>query len=505
MGIYHVERWHPQPNELPAYELPRPRNESTQTNSTLVSDQFSVPRTQSTQTTSTLVTDVFSAPHNKGTQAVLSDQSSVTRRASTVSNDASSSLPPPATTKQAWLQVLVNHLIMANSFGLIRSFGIFQLPYEDLLDTDPSTVAWIGSTHVFFVYFLGTFSGWALDRGYYKRMLFMGSILQIIGLLVAGFSTSWGVTFVFHGVFQGIGHGLMFCPAVTTTALYFRDSKSKTMALGIAGCGASTGGILFPLIARYTLDTRGVGFTLWVMCGVVAAVSVVIQLLARTGPGRPSQHGNKKQVFVQWRAFKEPTYALYVLAMFFVFMGTLIPFFYVREFSGAALHVSKSTSFVVLIALNAAGIPGRIIPALLSDRCIGTINTYVILLLFTSATLLCWPFVRTTTGMIPWVIAYGFCAGGVSSLLQAGITSLNGEPEKTGIKIGMAFSVVGFASLVGAPVGGELIKIGEETREEGPEQYFWMMVFTGTITLLGCGILCAARGEKTRYKFWVKV
>jgi MFS family permease len=110
---------------------------------------------------------------------------------------------------------------MVISFGLIQSFGMLQLPYEHHLNFSISTVARIGSIHIFFIYFPGTFSGWALDRGYYKRMLFVGSVLPIIGLLAANFSKIWWMTFLFHGVFQGIGHGLMFCPAVTTTAVYF--------------------------------------------------------------------------------------------------------------------------------------------------------------------------------------------------------------------------------------------------------------------------------------------
>jgi MFS family permease len=219
---------------------------------------------------------------------------------------------------------------MRNSFGLIQSFGIFQLPYEHHLQSSPSTVAWIGSIHIFFVYFLGTFSGWALDRGYYKRMLFLGSVFQIIGLIVAGFSKTWWMTFLFHGVFQGIGHGLMFCPAVTTTAVYFKDSKSKMTALGIAGCGASTGGIIFPLIAKYTIHSRGIDETLWIMCGVVSCISIMIQLLARSGPKRNSLLSNTPSTnnrIVEWRAFREQTYALYVVAMFFVFISLWIPFF----------------------------------------------------------------------------------------------------------------------------------------------------------------------------------
>ncbi|KAH5249505.1 hypothetical protein HBI16_227620 [Parastagonospora nodorum] len=413
-------------------------------------------------------------------------------------------------TLQAWLQVIVNFLVMMNSFGLIQSFGIFQLPYEISLKSAPSTVAWIGSVHIFFVYFLGTFSGWALDHGWYKRLLVLGSIFQIVGLIAAGYSDSFVKAFFFHGVFQGIGHGLMFCPAVTMTAVFFEGSRSKMTALGIAGCGASFGGIIFPLIARYTIITKGISFTMWIMCCVVSFTSILIVLLARTGPSRKysaasdDSRTSKKRI-VDWHAFKEPTYALYVIAMFFVFVGLWIPFFYIREFSADALHVSKSESFIMLIILNAAGIPGRIVPALFADLLIGTLNMYIITLLLTSAILLFWPLVSTEVGMFGWTAAYGFGAAGVSSLLQAGLTSINDEPTKTGQKIGMAFTVVGFASLVGGPIGGELIRIGEETRVAGPEAYVWMIVFTGVIMFAGAVTLCVARLKRTGYRFLIKV
>lgn len=107
--------------------------------------------------------------------------------------------------------------------------------------------------------------------------------------------------------------------------------------------------------------------------------------------------------------------------------------------------------------------------------------------------------------MYPWAIAYGFGAGGVSSLLQAGITSLNQDQTKTGVKIGMAFTVVGFASLVGGPVGGTLIEIGQQKYQEGNNVFLPMILFTGCIMLLGCAILAIARATKTECAFKVKV
>jgi hypothetical protein len=55
--------------------------------------------------------------------------------------------------------------------------------------------------------------------------------------------------------------------------------------------------------------------------------------------------------------------------------------------------------------------------------------------------------------MFAWVFAYGFCAGGVAALLQAGIVSIDPGNGRIGGRIGMAYSVVAVASLVGGPVG----------------------------------------------------
>jgi hypothetical protein len=178
--------------------------------------------------------------------------------------------------------------------------------------------------------------------------------------------------------------------------------------------------------------------------------------------------------------------------------------------------------------MNACGIPGRIIPALLADRRIGTINAYILVLLGTSLTILLWPLVKNTPGMYVWASAYGFCAGGTANFLQSGIASLyyggshndddgdDGDGEascnsnsnsnkrgKLGVRIGMAFSAVGVAGLIGGPVGGELIKAGEGRGEGGG--FLYMQIFTGVLMLVGCAVLGGARWVGTGGRVWRRV
>ncbi|KAF2864809.1 major facilitator superfamily domain-containing protein [Massariosphaeria phaeospora] len=415
--------------------------------------------------------------------------------------DEAASLPPsitaPSSTNRSyapWLQVLVGHLVLFNSFGITQSFGVFAPYYARLLDASPSQVSWIGSTHLFLVYFVSAFSGRLLDVGYYRASLGAGIVLQLLGLFLAGnFSTYW-VALVTHSVLMGLGDGLMVCPAVTNTALYFENRK-KMVPMAVVASGAATGGIVVSLIAKFTIEMLGIAGTMRVVGGVALGNSVVICGLAR---GMKREGKVARKAWVDWMVFADVQYGLYVLAMFFVFAGLWVPYFYLRDFATTTVHMQKDTCLTILLALNAAGIPGRIIPALLADYFLGTLNTYIFILLFTSATLLLWPLITKPVSIIIWAICYGFCAGGVSSLLQAGIASLNTVPGELGAQIGLAFGVVAFASLIGGPLGGKLIEIGRASGEGN--EFLWLQMFAGGVMAVGCGLLACARGWKIRRK-----
>lgn len=94
----------------------------------------------------------------------------------------------------------------------------------------------------------------------------------------------------------------------------------------------------------------------------------------------------------------------------------------------------------------------------------------------------------------------------MAALVQAGVGALSDEDEKEGKmnmggRIGMLCSVVGIASLLGGPVGGEARRIGGEEREG----FVWMMVVTGGIMVVGCVVLGMARGVRTGWKLGARI
>lgn len=67
--------------------------------------------------------------------------------------------PPPDGGLTAWTQAIMGHLIVFNTWGYINCFGVFQTYYAHTLNHSPSDISWIGSTQVFLLFFVGTFSG----------------------------------------------------------------------------------------------------------------------------------------------------------------------------------------------------------------------------------------------------------------------------------------------------------------------------------------------------------
>lgn len=232
--------------------------------------------------------------------------------------------PPPDGGTQAWVQVLMGHLVMINSWGYLTSFGIFQSYYTTSLGATPSAVSWIGSVQIFLVYVIGTFSGRALDAGYYHVFLACGSLLQVLAVFMTSISTQYWQLFLAQGICKGLGDGLVFCPTVSLVATYF--SRNRVVAMACAASGGATGGIVFPVIAQQLLPKIGFAWTVRVMAFVISFNSVIVLCIAHVRlPPR------KSGPLVEWSAFKELPYTLFCVGMFLNLWAVYFAYFYVSS------------------------------------------------------------------------------------------------------------------------------------------------------------------------------
>ncbi|KAI8315441.1 Aspyridones efflux protein apdF [Colletotrichum sp. SAR11_59] len=165
----------------------------------------------------------------------------------------------------AWTQVAMGHLVIFNCWGYITSFGFFQQYYVEQLQRTASDISWIGSMQMFLLNFAGFFSGRTVDSGYFRLSLSIGCAFQVAGIFLTAFSTQYWQLFLAQGVCSGLGHGFLFAPIVSILPTYFK--KNRALAVSLATCGASTGGMVFPIIAYFAMPRLGFRWTVIIMWG----------------------------------------------------------------------------------------------------------------------------------------------------------------------------------------------------------------------------------------------
>ncbi|KAM6483641.1 putative translation releasing factor RF-1 [Trichoderma sp. SZMC 28011] len=375
--------------------------------------------------------------------------------ASSTEGDATAdatSEPPPDGGLRAWLQIVAGHLVVFNTWGYIISFGIFQPYYMEMLNLPASAVSWIGSIQTCLLFLIGTFSGRAFDAGYTRTFLIIGFAMQVVGIFTTSVSTTYWQLFLAQGICQGLGCGLVFAPTIANMSTYF--SKKKILALSAAACGGGTGGVVFPLIAQQLIPKVGFRWTVRVMGFVVLASSFIIISLMRTRlPPR------KAGPLVDWSAFKELTYVLFAISMFITLWATYFAYYYARPYSIDRLDGSQSTSFNMLMIINAIGIPGRLVPAFLADRYFGAVNMFIPTILAAAICIFAWAGVNSITGDYIWVVFFGFFGAGIQGMFPATTAGLTKDLSKAGVRIGMIFTIISVAALTGPPLAGKLVAV----------------------------------------------
>lgn len=202
---------------------------------------------------------------------------------------------------------------MLNTWGLINSFGIFQTYYvtKFIPNYSPSAVSWIGSSQVFFLFFIGAFAGHFADLGFFRPLFFTGSLFIVFGLLIASFATEYWQLLVTQGICVGLGNGFLFCPSLSILSAYFR--RKRSLAFGICAAGSATGGMMYSALFSALLPT--IGFP-WAMraAGLIQCVCLAICLCGI----RPLNSPEEKNKFVDWKCLKNMPYILFTIGMFFV-------------------------------------------------------------------------------------------------------------------------------------------------------------------------------------------
>lgn len=236
--------------------------------------------------------------------------------------------PPPDGGLKAWTQVACGWLAIFTTWGYLNSFGAFQAFYTDedtlfLRGVSPSAASLIGSIQVWLTLVTGIFSGRMLDAGYFLPTFAAGATLQVGGILLMSFSTEYWQLMLTQGVLTGIGCGLFFTPSLALVSTYF--DKRRAIAMGLVTTGNSVGGIVYPIVVRQLIPMAGFAWTARVLALINCAFLCIVGCFFRSRLP-PSKTGAG---FIDIKAFKDPIYVGWVLALFMVMLNNYFGYTFV--------------------------------------------------------------------------------------------------------------------------------------------------------------------------------
>ena len=117
------------------------------------------------------------------------------------------------------------------------TFGVFESFYQvDLLrGYSPSTIAWIGTTQVFCLNFVGLLTGPIFDLGHHDLLLYISSILVPFGVMMLSLSTKYYQILLSQGICLGVGSGILYVPSLALVAASFITRRAMAVTIVTAG------------------------------------------------------------------------------------------------------------------------------------------------------------------------------------------------------------------------------------------------------------------------------
>ncbi|KAK0275153.1 hypothetical protein LTR35_011201 [Friedmanniomyces endolithicus] len=338
--------------------------------------------------------------------------------------DMSKDRDEPLNGRTAWLHSLTGALIVFNCWGMANAFGLFQAYFERYYlppGTSPSSISWIGSTQLALVFGLGVPVGRLVDQGYFRFVFHSGSVIMLLGIFCTAWcKTLWSLWLV-QGLMTGLGMGMVFCAGIVALMTWF-DERKLGAAMAVGAAGSCIGGIVYIVVARHFLLTHGFPTTMRVLGAISAAALIPPNLVFRVRGQRNKlkarrQHATSSNIML---GFVSPAYLLAAAGMFFAFLGVYFGFVYMVSFASTELKLSDDASINLLIYMLAANLPGRFLPALISDKCIGPLNTILPSIFLSAGCIALWMALGDSgneRGPLTVVACfYGFVSAGVQVL-----------------------------------------------------------------------------------------
>ncbi|EEU35614.1 uncharacterized protein NECHADRAFT_86810 [Fusarium vanettenii 77-13-4] len=381
---------------------------------------------------------------------------------------------PPDGGAAAWLVVLGAWCCSFSSPGWINSVGSFQQYYEvgPLKNYSSSTIAWIPSLQIFFLFALGPIVGILFDKHGPRPLIVGGTLLHVFGLMMASLAKTYYQFILSQGV----------CSAIALACMTTWFSKRRGAAMGIMATGSSVGGVIFPIMISRMIKSTGYPWAMRTAAFLILGLQIIaiITVRPRTKPVP------KKMPAGRYAApFTEIPFVMLLLGIFVLTYGIFIPIDYLAVQAFQEAHVSEEMAQYLVSIFNAASLFGRLVSGYGADI-IGRWNMFIIACALSGISeFAVWIPAKHSSIAIGFAIMFGFASGAFIGLSGALPISVS-PPAEIGYRLGVLLLAISIPALTMAPIGGAIL-------QNSSNGWLDVKIFGGVMCLAGSTITLVSR------------
>ena len=312
--------------------------------------------------------------------------------------------------------------------------------------------------------------GMLVDRWGPRRLMFIGSIILTLGLLLLSRTTS---LLMYYTAFSVIAVGVSCCSMtslMTTVANWFR--RRIGIAIGIASCGFGLSGLMIPVIVRLT-DSYGWRTALTILALGVLCLITPLSLLFRH---KPEQYGYlpdgddpgatmvdkghmdqavlpiEESIGVR-QALRSRVFWHIALAYVCFHLSTGAVVTHVMPYLGS-IGIARTTAGMIAMAIPLGSVVGRLGMGWIADR-VDRRRVSMIAFTMMCLGLVCFEFTDTVSTwlLVPFLLLFCIGYGGNNTMRAALLRGMFGR-ENFGSIFGFLMGVSVSGAVMGPPLAG---------------------------------------------------
>ncbi|NND73406.1 MAG: MFS transporter [Ilumatobacter sp.] len=353
--------------------------------------------------------------------------------------------------RRAWVAVVAAAGANGMAFGTAYTFGTFFGSMADEFGSERGSTALLFGVTLLFFFGFGTLSGPLSDRFGHHRLLAVGGVLFVTGIVLTARVDSIALGYVTYGVGVGVGGGCFTAPLTALVGQLFVGSRA--LALGVLATGNGLGTLIMSPLAERLIEAdgwRSAYRTIAVIAGVIFAAALpAVWVRSTTVPPPGRREGPMSYAFLSTPGFR----ALFISATL-MSIGLFVAFAFIVPFAtDEGISSSGASRLVAIIGLTS--IVGRLSLTNATKR-YGVTRVYQAALAVQPVAYAIWLVAGGSYALLVLFAAVlGVAYGGFVAISPAMLIEQAGM-ESLGRKMGAIFLSFGIGGLIGPPAAGAI-------------------------------------------------